>query len=97
MTEQQQLLIKGLGGNSLEVRWLGLCAFTAGTWVWSLVRELRSHKIHGMAKRTNKKEWRLVLPIGVDSYTNSDIHHSLVSDGESGNHLQIASLNCFGK
>ena len=50
-----------------------------------------------MVKKTNKKGWRLVLLIGVDRYTNSDIHHSLVSDGENGNHLLIASLNCSGE
>ena len=28
-------------GTSLAVQWFGLCAFTAGAWVRSLVRELR--------------------------------------------------------
>ena len=38
-----------LPGNFLVVQWLGLGAFTAGTQVQSLVRELRSHKLHGTA------------------------------------------------
>ena len=40
----------GMSGNSLVVQWLGLHAFTARAWVQSLVRELRSHKLCGMAK-----------------------------------------------
>ena len=40
-------------GNFLEVQQLGLWAdFTAMAFVQSLVRELRSHKLHGMAKQT---------------------------------------------
>ena len=35
------------------VLWLGLSAFTAGAWVQSLVRELRSHKPCGEAKNNN--------------------------------------------
>ena len=31
-------------GNLLAVQWLGLSAFTAVTWVPSVVGELRSHK-----------------------------------------------------
>ena len=31
-------------GNLLAVQWLGLSAFTAATWVPSMVGELRSHK-----------------------------------------------------
>ena len=33
--------------------WLGLQAFTAMPWVQSLLRELRSHKPHDMAKKKN--------------------------------------------
>ena len=43
-------------GNSLVVQWLGLWTFTATAWVQSLVRELRSHKLHGVAKKKRKKE-----------------------------------------
>ena len=39
-------------GNSLVVQWLGLGAFTAK---WALVRELRSHKPRGAAKKKKKK------------------------------------------
>ena len=38
-------------GNSLAVQCLGLGAFTAQTRVWSLVRELGSHKPCGVAKK----------------------------------------------
>ena len=41
-------------GNSLVVQWLALIAFTAGTQVQSLVRELRSCKPHGMAEKEKK-------------------------------------------
>ena len=37
--------------NSLVVQWLGLHAFTPGAKVRSLVRELRSYKPSGMAKK----------------------------------------------
>ena len=42
-------------GNSLAVQWLELGAFTARPWVQSLVRELRSHKLRGMAEKKKKK------------------------------------------
>ena len=38
-------------GNSLAVQWLGLVTFTAGAQVQSLVGELRSHKLHRVAKK----------------------------------------------
>ena len=37
-------------GNSLVVQWLGFGAFTAETWVQSLVRKLRSHRPHSTTK-----------------------------------------------
>ena len=37
-------------GSSLVVQWLGLGSFTAGAWVQSLVRELRSSKLFGGEK-----------------------------------------------
>ena len=43
-------------GNSLLIQWLGLSAFTAGAWVRSLVRELRSCKLHGVVQK-KKKLW----------------------------------------
>ena len=42
-------------GNSLVVQWLGLCAFTAGAQVQSLVRELRSREPHSVAKKKKKE------------------------------------------
>ena len=39
--------------NSLAVQWLELGAFTAVAQVQSLVVELRSCKLHGMAKKQN--------------------------------------------
>ena len=38
------------------VQWLGLQAFTAVAWVQSLVGELRSRKVGGMAKNKQKKK-----------------------------------------
>ena len=37
-------------GTSLVVQWLILCLSTQGVWVQSLVRALRSHKLHDTAK-----------------------------------------------
>ena len=36
--------------NYPGVQWLGVHHFTAKAWVQSLVGELSSHKLHGMAK-----------------------------------------------
>ena len=38
------------------IKWLGLGAFTVGGQVQSLVRELRSLKLHGLAKKKKKKK-----------------------------------------
>ena len=38
------------------VQWLGLGNFTARARVQSLVRELRSHKLSGMAKKKKKRK-----------------------------------------
>ena len=43
-------------GNSLAIQWLGLGALLLRTQVQSLVRELRSHKPWGMAKKKKKPE-----------------------------------------
>ena len=49
-------------GNSLAVQWLGLDTFTAGTWIQSLVRELRSYMLHGPQKgREKQKSWCLSM------------------------------------
>ena len=37
------------------VRWLGLSVFTAGAWPHSLVRELGSCKVSGVAKKKRQK------------------------------------------
>ena len=44
-------------GNSLVVQWLRLGTFTAGALVQSLVGELRSHKLHGVAEKKKKVHW----------------------------------------
>ena len=41
-------------GNSLAVQWLGHSIFTDRAWVQSLVRELRSCKLHTWPKINNK-------------------------------------------
>ena len=43
-------------GHSLAIQWLGLSAFTAVAKVQSLVRELRSHKLHGTAGKKKKSQ-----------------------------------------
>ena len=42
-------------GTSLEIQWLGLSAFTLGTWVQFLGREIRSRKLCNKAKKKKKK------------------------------------------
>ena len=45
-------------GNSLAVQWLGHSTFIVGVQVPSLVRELRSHKLHDTAKEEKvPKSW----------------------------------------
>ena len=44
-------LKKECQGNSLVVQWLGLHDLAAMAWVQSLVRELRSHKLHSQKKK----------------------------------------------
>ena len=50
-------------GNSLVVQWLGPQAFTAEAQVQSLDGEIRSHKLHSVAKKEKKKNHRLISPI----------------------------------
>ena len=38
------------------VQWLGLGTFTAAAWVQSLVGELKSCKLHGVAKKKKKEK-----------------------------------------
>ena len=38
-------------GTSLVVQWLKICTSSAGSTIWSLVRELRSHMLHAVAKK----------------------------------------------
>ena len=52
----EELLKNSPLGNSLEVQWLGLGAFTAVAQVQSLVGELRSCKPHGVAKKTLRQK-----------------------------------------
>ena len=59
---------------SLAVQWLRLPM--QGTWVQSLVRELRSHMLHGVAKEINKL-WRKEksIPGGQGPLTREIICH----------------------
>ena len=41
-------------GTSLVVQWLRLCFHCRGTWVLSLVGELRPHRPHGTAKKKKR-------------------------------------------
>ena len=51
-----QLSLETAPGNSLVVQWLGLSTFTARPRVRSLVRELRSRKLHSTAKKKRKEK-----------------------------------------
>ena len=51
---------RGCSGNSLVVQWLRLGAFTAMARVWSLVWELKSHKLCGKKKRKKKMHCSLL-------------------------------------
>ena len=42
-------------GDPLLVQWLGLSTFSAKGPDWSLIRELRSHKLHDAAKRKHHR------------------------------------------
>ena len=44
-------ILKFMMGNSLEVQWLGLHAFSVVAWVQSLVRKVRRYKLHSVAKK----------------------------------------------
>ena len=55
--------------NSLAAQWLGLSTFSAVTQVSSLVRELRSHKPHGEAKKKKKnKKIKICLEVSRNFY-----------------------------
>ena len=43
-------------GTSLMVQWLSVCLPVQGTWVQSLVREVRSHMLHSMANPPSKNK-----------------------------------------
>ena len=50
-----QLRIKNIQRSSLVVWWLVIGAFTAVVWVQTLIKELRSFKLCGAAKKKRKK------------------------------------------
>ena len=50
------LFKEGAQGHSLMVQWSELGTSTAGSWVWTLTRELRSCKSYCVAKKKKKKE-----------------------------------------
>ena len=62
----------------LAAQWIGLCAFTAVSWVQSLVRELRSYYLHGIAKG----EKRCGMYICVYIHTHIHIHNGLLLSHE---------------
>ena len=62
-------------GNFLVVQWLRLGTFTAVEWVQSLVKELRSHKFHGVAKKqktttTKKKQKKTKFTLNFFQFNN---------------------------
>ena len=64
-----------VGGNSLAIQLLGLCAFTAGAWVQSQEAEIRSQKLSGTAKKKKKKTKQTEKNILLESSKN---HASLL-------------------
>ena len=54
-------LKKECQGSFLVAQWLGLYTLTAMAWVQSLVRELRSHKLHSRKKECQNQMWSLLL------------------------------------
>ena len=46
--------VKLKGGTSLVVQWLGICLPMQGTWVRSLVKELRPHMPQGIYTRAQQ-------------------------------------------
>ena len=63
-----------LSRESLAVQWLGLGAFTAVAQVQSLVGELRSCKLHGMARPKKKKKKSYLKHTEEPKETYSDIN-----------------------
>ena len=53
--EEMRFIRKSMWGTCLVVQWLTLCFLSRGWRVWSLVRELRSHKTHGTAEKFKKE------------------------------------------
>ena len=47
----------------LAAQWLRLCTSTAGAWVWSLVRELRSWMLQLQPKEKDQKKKDLIKKI----------------------------------
>ena len=62
-------------------QWIGLCAFTDVSWVQSLVRELRSYKLHGIAKK-KKKMWYVYMCIHTHTYTYTMDYYSAMKKNE---------------
>ena len=59
------LFLKYCLGTSLAVRWLGLCAVTAGAWVPCLAGELGPHACHTMQPKNKfllKYSWFTMFP-----------------------------------
>ena len=64
------------------IQWVGLGAFTASTWVQSLVGELRSRKPCGMAKKKGEKE----IPGKTKCVIEDSEYHHIMST-----HTQVTS------
>ena len=79
-------LLKCYIGTCLESQWFRLGAFTVGAWIQSLVRELRSHMLCGMAKIKKKKRAVQMLGAIIDSASIMEYlpctRHSIGSRGQ---------------
>ena len=66
----------------LAAHWIGLCAFTAVSWVQSLVRELRSYYLHGIAKGEKKDVVCIYVYIYTHTYTYTMDYYSAMKKNE---------------
>ena len=79
---------RGRRGNSLAVQWLGLGTFMTVAQVQSLVRELRSQKPHGAAKKKKKEE-------GVGELLNGSMRRRKEPDTMISSLTSRKSTGCF--
>ena len=78
--------------NSLAVQWSGLGTFTAGAWVQSLVRELRSRKLCGAARK--KKDTLFLYQDQENILLHSPLNVRVYTAAFHSQAAQAQALNC---